>query len=428
MLPEFVGSDDAEGVPLRPMIPIPRLLALSASVVALAYLGLLFSPPRVDGDTTFYLWQVADILHGVPIRDTHSPHGYPRLLAFLGLNQDAPWFGIVAVNLFFLAIGLCSTSFVLQKAFGLSRTESIAVCLLSCFSWLFIHAAPVAMSECVYFGISTLCLAMLYVRRFVGVAFVAACALAIYAWSVRAVGVALLPALAFFFAARFRIDRKALRVVFLVACVVAIIAGLSLRSRLTTPAYAKALDSTTTSPIYRVIQTAAWRIGEIGEFADNVSLAALEPTTTILPIDRTSLWTLANGEFGVLRYITGAAFAFLLAMSAWKRRSAFSPLECYLLVYAVILLLWPFESPRFLTPVIPFLLAYLCLAAKALRISKWAVRGYVTLFCLTGLIALGQAWSFVLFDREATRAAFHRDVTSWIDRIDEITGKESPHH
>ena len=121
-------------------------------------------------------------------------------------------------------------------------------------------------------------------------------------------------------------------------------------------------------------------------------------------------------ELRGLRQAVGIISVILIFAGLWSRRRRFSPVEAYLTAYVGILLIWPYEDPRFFAPVIPFLFAFAWLGLRSLKpqprtLSRF-VRVYAAVFCLFGAVAIGESLHTAFFDPEAAARESWRYVGS----------------
>ncbi len=153
-------------------------------------------------DAPLYLAGASDIAAGGPYYEARMPRGYPQALAaleFVGLNSNA---GIVGLNLVCMALGLVLICSVLRSEMGLSPSSCAGCALLCGLSWIWIRLAPVPMSEMVFFALSSAALAAISAAKrrspaWATVLIALAVALSVAAFSVRTIGAALFPAVAF---------------------------------------------------------------------------------------------------------------------------------------------------------------------------------------------------------------------------------------
>ena len=81
----------------------------------------------------------------------------------------------------------------------------------------------------------------------------------------------------------------------------------------------------------------------------------------------------------------------LLLVGLWRTRWYASPLSVYFAAYYAILLVWPYQDPRFLLPVLPLIGVFTILGLQGVLAGAWG-RGlgwaYSAGFAALGLVAL----------------------------------------
>ncbi len=385
-----------------------RLLIACGLVMAACYLVHLAGPLRVVDDGPVYLCGAVEIASGSGYRELRLPRGYPQALAMLdsiGLNSAA---GVVGLNLICIGMGLAFIYSVIQSEIGLSNRACVTIVLLTCCSWLWIYLAPVTMSDMVFFCLSSACLAALSQARMrpasALIFTIAAFVLSVAASTVRTIGVALIAAVAFCFLQH--VARRTGRMRMLAALIAGFattgVTSLFIWQAAIAPDYLESLLSN--HPSYGPSEIAMLRIGEVGEIFQNFSARALIPTANVLPIETVSFHELATRELQSLRYVFGLAAIGIILAGAIHRR-VFSFIEAYLACYVGILLVWPFNDPRFFAPVLPLLLAYGWIGLQSLsgRLAvKRAAVCYCAVFCLFGAVAMGHSIYQSTFDRART--------------------------
>lgn len=393
-----------------------RRRAMIGFVVALvaAYVAQIHSPLRLAGDSPLYLSDASEVVDGRGFHDTHLPPGYPYVLAALdviGLGSNA---GIVALNLAAMAAGLVCIYAVLQVELGCSKNEANTICVLSACSWMWVQLATFPLSDLLFFALSSAVLAMLSFSRQrsglkAGLCLATAVLLATAAFFVRTIGAALFVAIGLAVlqtqAVRQLTSRRVAIALLTIAAGLAACVGIARPHLFASPWYAGSLSylRTMRHPWNVTQDIACWRIGEVGEVAQNMSATALAPTTATLPLDSISPWVQITLQLGALRLAVGIIFTILILAGLWSRRRRISPIEGYLIAYVGILMIWPFDDTRFFAPVIPLLFAYawfgLCALNPPPRAARRFVAAYCVVFCLLGAAAMGDSLRVTYFDR-----------------------------
>lgn len=409
------------------------------AALMIAYLALIHSPLRFAGDSPVYLCDATDLATGRGFRDDHLPPGYPHALAameLMGLGSNA---GIVALNLVCMGAGLLCIAVVLRREMDLSTRETGVICLLCSLSWMWVELATYPLTEMLYFALSSMVLALLSCARNrtavqFAACFAAAALLAMAAFYVRTIGAALFVALALgvlqIRALRHLMGRRWTLVLFLIGVLLATCFAYTKRERIASRWYAGALGYLSTARSLNTTQDIVWwRIGEIGELAQNASSNAFVPTSATLPMDSISPSVLVTLQLQATRFVFGAAAVALILAGFWTRRRRLSPVDAYLAAYFGILAIWPYDDPRFFAPILPLLFA---LAWLGLRSFKFEARNlqrvatvYTLAFCLFGAAALADSLYVTYFDRlrpwrEVSRYA--PAVPEWMAAYDRYGG------
>lgn len=359
-----------------------RLIALLA-LALLAHAMQIASPLRLNTDSVLLLRmaEAFDEGRGFKPADVPAPFpiGYPTFIAGLraiGLDQAA---GLIGANVLALCVALAATWALIARLarhapppFDASLAPPL-VCLLSATSWIIVKHTPIVVSELLFLALSMLTLLVIssggWARRFLlGGALIGACVL------LRTIGLALVPALLWSGLMMWLDHRRAagrplnVRSAWWLAPVgvgaIALAALLAARSR-----YWSDMLSLygTQSLTDAVLRTARFRLSDMGQFTLNLSSSAVDHLPALL-------FTLA----GV------AGYAVIFA-GLFRLRRAPHPALVYLAASTAFVLIWPYEDPRFLLPVIPVML-WAMLHAPGLpraRPARWAL--------VTAWVSLGAA-------------------------------------
>jgi hypothetical protein len=198
MLPSKTSSSTA------PLSWFPaRLATLLLIIVALAYCLQVASPLRINTDAYRLLSMAVSASEGngylVDGHPDQFPNGYPFLVRAMLSVGIATSSSLVALNLFFYAVGL----FVLWAWAASLFERSLVLIVVSwvASSWLIIKHASIPLSDAGYFGISLaalFCLWKFYSNRIVTAWpwLLSAAVFIILALQFRTVGITLLPAAA----------------------------------------------------------------------------------------------------------------------------------------------------------------------------------------------------------------------------------------
>jgi hypothetical protein len=419
-----------------------RSMALNGFFIAIlaTYLAQIHSPLRLAGDSPVYLCDAADLVDGKGFHDEHLPRGYPYALAALdsiGLGSNA---GIVALNLVSIAAGLVCVSTVLRRELGMSKREVSTICVLCCCSWMWVQLATFPLSDLLFFALSSAVLAMLSLAKErstlqAGLCLATAVLLASAAFLVRTIGAALFVAVAIAVlntqAVRNILGRRGAIGLLAIGAGIAACVGLARPHLFASPWYAGSLSYLTAMkhPWSITQEIVAWRIGEVGELAQNVSSTAFAPTTATLPLDSVSPRVFITLQLQALRLAVGFVSTLLILAGLWSRRRQFSMIEGYLAAYVGILLIWPFDDTRFLAPVLPLLFAYAWLGLCSLKPKPQTLRRlvvcYSVVFCFFGAVAMGDSLRVTYLDRLRPWReckAYMIDIPAWLTAYDRYGG------
>jgi hypothetical protein len=268
---------------------INKLLIALGIVLAGCYAMHLAGPLHMVDDAPLYLAGASDIASGRPYNEARMPRGYPQALAtldFVGLNSNA---GIVGLNLICMAIGLVLTCSVIRSEMQFSGSFCAGCALLCGFSWIWIRLVPVPMSEMVFFALSSAALAAISAAKrhapaWAMVLIALAVALSVAAFSVRTIGAALFPAVAFglfeIVVTRRIVGRRWAVASLVVGGTLLVSLATFFQSSLATRGHLGQWRD----PTVGELAIARWRVGELGELFQNVSVGALAPQGDVLPI------------------------------------------------------------------------------------------------------------------------------------------------
>lgn len=390
---------NSKGVPILadPAVSVPWLKPLLI-VLSVAYLLQLTTPLRVNTDSLRLLAMASSAADGngflVAGAKDRFPVGYPAVIVLfenLGIARSSTF---VALNLAAMAVGLFACFRLLRSCFEFSENRALLGCLLTAGSWVMVKHATIAITDHVYFGLSTLTVFVLWRvetenrpgRRMllwcVGLALAGACLMTrtIAITLVAALVVAMLPLFAKEpTARRFGLPRVLVAAVLTVPIVYLI--------------FQTAYFQDFTSKFFHdapgmLVQAAGYRSRELGEIATN------------LPANRL-------GSLGFAFCIIGAVVFGLMLTGAAKRWGRWGSCEVYLFANIGVLLLWPYYDPRFWVPIIPFVFALCAIGfdSHARRFPVWARRGYLAVFGAGTAAAVGYS-TMISFSGEAFPTKF----------------------
>lgn len=369
-----------------------RLLPWAVTaIVGTPYLVLLWSPLRLAGDEIAYLSIAASIADGVPVPSgsIHYPRGYPLMLAaFDRAGLGIPWV-FVALNLAFLAVGLAAAYVVLRRDFRFGALLATLVCCLVLLSRTVSSTASAAVTDVPFFGVAMMTLALLPRVR-IGEARAAwlriggACVLAGCAVTMRTIGIALLPTIAF------AVARQSVR-------------GEILLRRLRTPAGAVA-GALAAAAIGAAAFILAQRAGYLHAASSGWDTArgVRGIAAALLPHIRDELAQVGElaanvsrrripGPVESLYPLLGAVAMAAVLVGAWSRRRAFAVPDVFALAAGAVVFVWPGYDARLLLPTLPLLLGYALLAlahAPFRRTAALVATAAVAVFVASGIATM----------------------------------------
>jgi hypothetical protein len=355
------------------------------TILAITFLLQVFTPLRLNTDAVTLLSMAESAAHGGGFLDDGAksvfPPGYPAMLAvLLKLGLAHPWV-IVGLNMLFLSLGLWAAFSLLLEEFFADRAVVVMICCLFLLSYVVVKHSTIPLTEGPFFFLSMCCLAFMRkavnqssARHFVllsGAALLSAAA----AITIRRIGIAFVPPVAFMFLTSHQFR--------------SFWGGLSSRSKLIVLLGSGVVVSAT-ADIFMF--TARWR-----DFIGDA-----QQRYTIIPLSWLPWYRLK--EFGELfinfpvyrmppafqRVVPWIGFLLLLLLLVGlaTRRGKFSPTDVFIVCYAIILAAWPYYDARFWWPIIPFLIAYSLSAVRRLKIPAIVVGIYCVWFVILGFGAI----------------------------------------
>ena len=355
------------------------------TILAMGFLLQIFTPLRLNTDAITLLTMAESAAHGGGFLDegnrTVFPPGYPAMLAvLLRLGLAHSWV-IVGLNMAFLSLGLFAVFCLLTAEFFEDRAVVIMICCLFLLSYLVVKHSTIPLTEGPFFFCSMCCLLFMSKaananlnRHFVllaGAALLSAAA----AITIRRIGIALVPPLAFMFlrSRQFKslwegLSSRSKLVALLVTSLVASAAA----GIFAFTSYWRVFISDAQAR-YRIIPLSwlpRYRLKEFGELFVNFPVYRMPAALhSVVP------WM---GFLLFLLFVVGLA----------TRPGKVSATDVFIVCYAIILFVWPYYDARFWWPVIPLLAAYAQLAVQRLKVPTAIVTIYCVWFAILGFGAI----------------------------------------
>ena len=342
-----------------------RWFLIGIAALGAFYLIQIATPLRLDDDSVDYLRVAAAITDGLPVPTLPIPLGYSRMLSVLERIGVATSATFVIVNCLFILIGLYSVWKLTEYS---ARAREFAV-LGTLLTIPVIKSAVIALPDAGFFGVSLLavwCLSSADDRnRIERYALIALAALlTIAAISLRYAGIALIPALAW---SLFR--RSTRRELAAFAFLALVFVAIALTSRIFSMYVSQARGYYSVGP-GQLLDRAMVVVRSFGEVMVNVPFSRL----------RTG---------GALFVAAGIVFAAIL--STLLRMRAITPARIYVVSYLLLLIVWPFPTPRLWMPMIPLIFVEAAEGFVRVHRSRWmtvAAGTYASWLALTGVAAL----------------------------------------
>ena len=403
-------ADNARRVERRAVAWWPLSLAVVAALALVAGLAVVDGlPVGVVADDSMYVILARSLATGQGFRflnvpglpnGTHFPPGYPAVLALVSFVAPAFPDSVVvfkALNALFLAAAAVCVALLLRRRLGLGAGWALSVGAASAVSVPLLILGSLVLSELLFLA---LVLALLPLLEQVadgppstaralalGVA-IAACAL------VRTHGVVLLPAIVLVLAARRRWRDAAL-----------VSAG-AIGGLLPWQLWVARHGGTLPAPLLGMYDSyAAWwlrGLRDMGPSMISATVAKTVPETTVM---LSVLFSPLKGSFA--HAVTLSALA-LLAIAgvvvSWRRMPV---TLLFLAGYLAIVLVWPFQTARFVWAVWPLLLAVIVVGASAAVSRREWVRP------LRAALLLGFAWvgcGYAAYESRAVRGKWWSSI------------------
>jgi hypothetical protein len=403
------------------------------TALSIPYLIALKSPLRLTPDAVVFLSLARGITTETPFRPGEElkpgPRGYPHLLALLDrVGLGVPW-AFVALNLLFLGVGLISVYLLLRSSFAFDR----ATTLLACGGTLLVHDviadAAIALSDMTFFGLAMLCLLLLerstHTGGFAATSMImGAAALAAGAFAIRTIGIALWPTVIFVALSRFSIaqrlrdsTRGQLAAAASAAAAITLAVGAVAVIGIMHSGYFRIFGAQDASP-ESVFGQAKAKLRVIGELATNI------PGSSRYALDAAH----------PLYYVAGALLIVLIIVGSIHRRRL-GLVEVYTASTVLVLLAFPGNLSRLWIPIVPMLIAYVLVAARALgrrRLVRIGLSIYFVAFAAVGVASLADSvrlslsgaqfpdrWTSVPSLRAAYKVAFGQVTPASVGAIDQ---------
>ena len=358
------------------------VVILFASIVG-GYLVVLKSPLRLTEDSVVYLSMAYEMVGGPSnfvTRGPHYPAGYPLLLAGLDtIGLGVPW-AFVALNLIFLAVGICAAYQLSRLAFGFGPGKALLVCIGTVLYHRVIWASASPLSDIPFFGMTMASLLVLTVAdrrrdRNGWLLLIAGAGLAAGAVLIRTAGIALFPAVVLGVLRRPELEwlhrsRKTLVNLTIGGTVIALLV------------IAAAFVIRGTGYDRHVIDR--WSSATSIPQAANDWLFSLGELAAQLP--RTRLPSALDPVYSAVGVIVLA----LVVRGAIRRRK-FDVVDAFVISLVAILFVYPGQQSRYWLPVFPALIAYALLGAESferVRPVRLALSAYAAAFATAGLLSL----------------------------------------
>ena len=360
-------------------------LALLLLLLVLLYGLNAFGNLRLNNDAIALLSSAVSSAQGSgQVFRGHStvfPPGYPFLVELQLRSGIASSYSLVLLNSVFLWVGVVCFVLLLRTSFSLSAPVSLLFGAFVMLNWIIIKHTPLPLTDIPYFGLALLSLWVMErarTARMDGVAlslFLLGGLLIFASIGVRRVGISLLPVwIAALATRRDWVERllSAPRLVQIAVAVALLVAigtlGAWFYSTATLRDY-PALSEYFAYTIHNPMSVPVLRASEAGEAVLNIPKAKMP-----LPI-----------------FVLFGAIAVVLSLIGLLQRRRLGLIETYFLAYAAILIVWPWPDPRYLIPIIPFLLVYAFIGTASIGLGSWRGATLVAwgmLYTMAGAAAL----------------------------------------
>ncbi len=375
-----------------------RLLLGLLVVLLVGFVVQIVGPLRIDTDVGFYLSIAASFADGHGLRlyghPSPLPVGNPVLVGLVDRVGLATPSILITLNLLFLLGALILLYGILRRERGVTATTALSLMVLFLSSFVIIKYFPRPRSEeaslfaswaalwCMSQGRQAHRQRKLWLLA-------AGAVLMVVAISVRAAGLALIPA---FVWALVPPDTRLIGTEHRVRswCLglgSAVLLGLAVFWAVTATNYVQEWvhQLEASSLQWQLFYTARAKLNELGQLALNVP-AGVVPST------------LRRALKGV-----GALVCLILLRALWGRRNNLSTVDVFVLANLGILFLWPGDAPRFWLPILPFVGLYALSVVSDLipaRLRSMLICVYAAIYVALGIVVQ------VLLTREAFSSKF----------------------
>jgi hypothetical protein len=287
------------------------------------------------------------------------PPGYSWVLARMINAHVASSKSFVVFNFLCIVVGLTAASVLWRRVFELSADDALGLAALFLLWWPVFRLANTPLSDFLFLALAMLSVAAATLsfqstdrRRQYGM-LAASALIAVAAFKVRTVGIALAPAIVWAAIGRPSVlargraifEKHRVLVLGLAGAALALGAAVISRSQYVTIDLRKQYG---TGLVQTLIRTWGYRVTEFGELT--VDMPAGKLPAAALPI----LWAVGGGAIA------------LVVWMLWRRRSRLGPTEVFLAATLGIMAIWPFKDARFWLPVLPIFLGLLATYARGL--------------------------------------------------------------
>jgi hypothetical protein len=340
----------------------------------------VLGPLRIDTDGWVYLGMAGSITdHGfMGAMKTQYPRGYPTLISVLERSGMANSASIIGLNVLSVFAALAAMYRISLRWVGLSRNQAIGALCCVLLNFVLWKHLSFAVSDVVYLGLSMVALLTmleLEARKFASGEFwrlfITSMALTVIATSVRAIGIALVPALLLAVLSSaglletFKTDKHFRNLTLIAGFVLAAAAAAVLLRGGYGAAYIRNYRLLGWGRIYRV---------PLGPVRDLTQLLLNAPEGRI-------------PGFEFIGYLVGLIPAALLTVWFYRKWQTLDAMYVYLGCYLAILTISPWPASRYWLPILP-LVAAIIFKTLPRRTNRYLLIAYCCLYCAMGLVSI----------------------------------------
>jgi hypothetical protein len=344
----------------------------------------LWTPLRLTGDSIELLSVASSASEGHGFLNhgekTHYFPGYPLMVVGLERAGAAHSWGFVGLNALFMILAFANSYYIAREYFQLSNSWAVCALLFTSSSFVLIKHFALPLTDIPFFGLSITSVALsVRAEKSAGTKFciywAASLITSFLAISVRPIGIALLPCLALLVITRLGVGRvlRSRSGLLIAASSAALLSCATAIALIHTKYVHEALARVTHQGVaHSVSSIFLFRAREFGEIFLNAPASKLGPLANIVGL-------------------CGTAAAVFLLTCFRSHPPKIGALEVYLLVYACITLVWPYEDTRFWIPVLPLIYAELLSAIRHADFSIWqrtALVTYSAAYVIMGVLAI----------------------------------------